>query len=81
MATIVLPDVDRSTIDELRKHMPNLSEIELPSMERLGKQADETIDRMRGRSRTPAMPLWAWLATGLGLVAIVGAVALTKRKV
>jgi hypothetical protein len=75
MATIVLPDVDRSTIDELRKHLPNLAEVEIPKMEDLGRQADETIDRLRGRSRTPSWPWWAWIATALGVMAIVGGIA------
>jgi hypothetical protein len=75
MATIVLPDVDRSTLDELRKHLPNLAEVEIPKMEDLGRQADETIDRLRGRSRAPSWPWWAWLATALGVMAIVGGIA------
>lgn len=75
MATIVLPDVDRSTLDELRKHLPNLAEVEIPKMQDLGRQADETIDRLRGRSRTPSWPWWAWIATALGVMAIVGGIA------
>jgi hypothetical protein len=30
MTAIVLPDIDRSTIEELKKRIPDLSEIELP---------------------------------------------------
>jgi hypothetical protein len=75
MTAIVLPDIDRSTIDELKKKIPNLSEFELPampSMEKVGKNADETIDRLLGRQKSP---VWPWIAAGLGLVAVVGAVA------
>jgi hypothetical protein len=72
MTAIVLPDVDRSTVDELRKKIPNLAEIELPSIEKVGKNADQAIDRLLGRSRSP---VWPWIAAGIGLVAVVGAVA------
>lgn len=72
MATIVLPDIDKATIDELRKKLPDLREIELPKMENVGKTAEETIDRLLGRSRAP---VWPWVAAGIGLVAVIGAVA------
>jgi hypothetical protein len=72
MTAIVLPDIDKSTIDELRKRIPNLSEIELPKLETVGKTADEKIDQLLGRSRSP---VWPWVAAGIGLVAIVGAVS------
>jgi hypothetical protein len=75
MTAIVLPDVDRSTIEDLRKRIPDLSEIELPSlpsMEHVSKTADQTIDRLLGRSRAP---VWPWLAAGIGIVAVVGAIA------
>lgn len=72
MTAIVLPDIDRSTIEDLRKKMPNLSEIELPSMKQVGKNADETIDRLLGRQRAP---VWPWVAAGIGLVAVIGVVA------
>jgi len=78
MTAIVLPDIDRSTLEELRERMPslNLSAIELPSMERAarraGRGADQAIDRMLGRQSGPS---WGWLAIGLGLVTLVGLVA------
>src|SRR5829696_1202967 len=75
MTAIVLPDLDKATIDELRKKLPDLREIELPAlpkMEQVGKTADQTIDRLLGRSRAP---VWPWVAAGIGLVALVGAVA------
>jgi hypothetical protein len=75
MTAIVLPDIDRSTIEELKKKIPNLSELELPqmpSMEKVGKGADETIDRLLGRKRAP---VWPWIAAGIGLVAVIGALA------
>ena len=43
MTAIVLPNIDKSTVDELLKKMPDLKEIELPSlpkMEDVGKTAD-----------------------------------------
>ena len=79
MTAIVLPDIDRSTIEELRKKIPNLSEIELPNLPKIeelgknaGKTADETIDRLLGRSKAP---VWPWVAAGIGLVAVIGIVA------
>lgn len=75
MTAIVLPDLDRSTIEELRKKIPNLSEIELPdlpSMKQVSKSADQTIDRLLGRSKAP---VWPWVAAGIGLVAVIGALA------
>ena len=75
MTAIVLPDLDRKTIEELRKKIPNLSEIELPdlpSMKQVSKTTDETIDRLLGRSKAP---VWPWIAAGVGLVAVIGALA------
>jgi hypothetical protein len=82
MTAIVLPDIDRSTLDELKKRIPDLSEIELPNLpsrKEVGRAAkdvretaDETIDRLLGRSRAP---VWPWIAAGIGLVALAGIVA------
>jgi hypothetical protein len=82
MTAIVLPDIDKATIDELRKKLPDLREIELPDLPRMkdvgktakdvSKTAEETIDRLLGRSKAP---VWPWVAAGIGLVALVGAVA------
>lgn len=75
MTAIVLPDIDRSTIEELRKKIPNLSEIELPtlpSIQDVGKTADQTIDRLLGRKRAP---VWPWIAAGIGLAAVIGMIA------
>lgn len=72
MTAFTLPEVDRSTIDELKKRFPSLSEIELPKMEHVGKTADEAVDRLLGRSKAP---VWPWIATGIGLVAVIGAIA------
>lgn len=74
MTAIVLPDIDRSTLEELRDRMPSLklSEIELPSIEQAGREADRLIDRLLGRSKPS---IWPWVAGGIGLIAIVGAAA------
>jgi len=82
MTAIVLPDIDRSTLEELKKRIPDLSEIELPNLpsrkevsraaKDVSKSADETIDRLLGRSRAP---VWPWIAAGIGLVALAGIVA------
>jgi hypothetical protein len=88
MTAIVLPDIDRSTIDELKKRIPDLSEIELslPTRKELNKAAkdagktakevskstEDTIDRLLGRKRAP---MWPWIAAGIGLAAVVGVIA------
>lgn len=74
MTAIVLPDIDRSTLEDLKQRMPSLrlADIELPSMERAGRQADQAIDRLLGRSHSSG---WTWLAAALGLVAVVGTIA------
>jgi len=75
MTAIVLPDIDKSTIEELKKRIPDLSEIELPnlpSMKKVSKTTDQAIDRLLGRSRAP---VWPWIAAGIGLVAVIGIVA------
>ena len=75
MTAIVLPDIDKSIIEELRKRIPDLPEIELPnlpSMKKVSKTTDQTIDRLLGRSRAP---IWPWIAAGIGLIAVIGVVA------
>jgi hypothetical protein len=88
MTAIVLPDIDRSTLEELKKRIPDLSEIELTlptrkemsktakdvgkTAKEVGKSADETIDRLLGRKRTP---VWPWIVAGIGLVAVAGVIA------
>ncbi len=41
-------------------------------MQEVGRSADDTIDRLLGRSKSP---VWPWIAAGVGLVAVVGALA------
>jgi hypothetical protein len=76
MTAFVLPNLDQSTIDELRKRMPDMSEFEIPKLEKVGKDvgktADQALDRLLGRSRTP---VWPWVAGSLALAAIVGGLA------
>ena len=80
MPSIVLPDLDKSTVEDLKKRIPNLTEIDLPNLRKVelpklatvGKSADESIDRLLGRSRAP---VWPWVAVGIGVVAVIGAVA------
>jgi hypothetical protein len=71
MTAIVLPDIDRSTLEELKSKMPtlDLSEIELPRIEKMGRNADKAIDRLLGREKSPA---WPWVAAGIGLVTLIG---------
>jgi hypothetical protein len=66
MKAIVLPDID---IDELRKNVPSLAEIDLPSLGKAGTKADDAIDRWRGRSRGPS---WPWVAAGIFALGLIG---------
>ena len=75
MTAIVLPDIDKATIDELLKKLPDLREIELPNLPKMkdvSKTADDTIDRLLGRSRAP---VWPWVAAGIAIIGVIGAVA------
>ena len=64
--------VDSGDLARLKDRFPDLSAIDLPKLEVVGKNADQTLDRLLGRSRTP---VWAWVATGLGLITLIGAIA------
>jgi hypothetical protein len=90
MTAIVLPDIDKKTLEQLRKHIPSLSAIEipsfempsmpsvdlpsidLPSMQDAGRKADQTLDRLLGRSKAP---VWPWVAAGVFVVALIGTIA------
>ena len=75
MTAIVLPDIDKATIDDLVRKIPDLREIELPNLPKMkdvSKTADDTIDRLLGRSRAP---VWPWVAAGIAIVGVIGAVA------
>lgn len=86
MTAIALPDLNQKTIDDLRDRVSKLGDdlskidlskidlprIEMPQLQDVGKNADRTIDRILGRSRAP---IWPWIAAGLGLVAVIGAIA------
>ena len=72
MKNTVLPDLDRETIERLKERFPDLSNIDLPKMEDVGKTADQTIDRLMGRSRAP---IWPWFAVAFGLAAVIGTIA------
>jgi hypothetical protein len=74
MAAIALPDVDRQKMERIRDRLTpltamDLSDIELPGLEQVGRRAERTVDRLTGRSRTS---IWPRLALGLGLLALVG---------
>lgn len=72
MKNTVLPDLDMETIERLKQRFPDLSNVDLPKMESVGKSADQTIDKLLGRSRAP---IWPWIAGAFALVAIIGTVA------
>jgi hypothetical protein len=66
-------------VAELKNRLPDLSElseIELPRMEEVGRaagrSADESIDRLLGKARNP---IWPWVAGALGLAVVIGVIA------
>lgn len=74
MTANMLSDIDYSKLEELRKRLPDLSDVEVspPSLEEVGKRAEEAVDRLLGRRRAP---VWPWVAAAIGLAAVVGLVA------
>ena len=58
--------------DELLDRLPDLSQMDLPSLELLGRRADEAVDKLRGRSRRPA---WPWLLGGVVVIGVAIAAA------
>lgn len=81
MAAIAMPEVDRRKLERIRDRLTpltamDLSDIELPGLDQVGKQFDQVgrqaeraRDRLTGRSRRS---IWPRLALGLGLLALVG---------
>jgi hypothetical protein len=58
--------------DALLDRLPDPSQVDLPSLELLGRRADETVDRWRGRPRRPG---WLWLLGGAVIVGLAIAAA------
>jgi hypothetical protein len=58
--------------DALLDRLPDPSQMDLPSLELLGRRADETVDRWRGRPRRPG---WLWLLGGAVIVGLAIAAA------
>lgn len=72
MKTTIPLHIDSADLARLKDHMPDLPEFEVPKLEHVGRTADETIDRLLGRSRPS---IWPWVAASLGIVALVGLIA------
>jgi hypothetical protein len=58
--------------DALLDRLPDPSQMDLPSLELLGRRADQTVDRWRGRPRRPG---WLWLLGGAVIVGLAIAAA------
>jgi hypothetical protein len=78
MAAIAMPDIDRRKLERIRDRLTpltamDLSDIDLPELDQIGRQigrqAERARDRVTGRSRRS---IWPRLALGLGLLALVG---------
>jgi hypothetical protein len=65
------------TVDDIRDRLGDLPRMSLPRLEDFGRQADETVDRLRGR---PVRPVWfrSVLVIGvLGVMAVIAAMAMS----
>jgi hypothetical protein len=58
--------------DSLLDRLPDPSHMDLPKLELLGRRADETVDRWRGR---PRRPIWAWVLAAIAITGIAIAAA------
>lgn len=81
MKTTLPIHIDTADLARLRDQMKDqmadltkmdLSKVDLPKLEGVGRTADETIDRLLGRSRPR---VWPWVAASVGLLAVVGTIA------
>ncbi len=62
------------SVDEVRDRLPDMPHVNLPSFQDVGRQADATVDRLRGR---PARPGWLVPLLVVGVVGVVAAIAAT----
>ena len=62
------------TVDEVRDHLPDMPHVNLPSFQDVGRQADATVGRLRGR---PARPSWLRPLLVVGVIGVLAAIAAT----
>ncbi len=70
-----------TSIEEVRDRLPDIPRVALPSFQDVGRQADATVGRLRGR---PARPSWRRplliLVGAVGLMAAIAAMAMTRTR-
>ena len=59
-------------VDDIRDRIGDLPRMSMPRLEEVGRQADATVDRLRGR---PARPSWLRPLLVIGLIGIASAFA------
>jgi hypothetical protein len=60
------------TVDDIRDRIGDLPRMTMPRLEEVGRQADATVDRLRGR---PARPSWLRPLLVVGVIGVVVAIA------
>jgi hypothetical protein len=59
-------------VDDIRDRIGDLPRMTMPRLEEVGRQADATVDRLRGR---PARPSWLRPLLVIGVIGVVAALA------
>jgi hypothetical protein len=70
MSASVKPDIDYSKLEDLRKRVADLTDVDLPAAEDVGRRAGETVDRLLRRQRRRTA--WPQILAVAGLITVIG---------
>lgn len=70
----IVPSMDdvRDRVDDVRDLVASVPHMTMPRLQDVGRQADETVDRLLGR---PARPFWFKPVLVIGVVGVMAAIA------